>query len=164
MRCQQENLRPGDVLFYKMQWWKPHHVLIAWSTNSDWVHVSMYIGAGLEVTSDVFGGVYLRRICDDKVDGVKRHPNSAVAEKASIAITGQVGYTYNVIGAVLLGAMAKFGLVGRRFNMPRAGTVFCSESVTDAFVDAGDDVVPDYENGETTPAAVWESNKLTEVK
>lgn len=38
-------IRSGDCLLYKRQWWKPHHWAISWADKSDRVHCSMAIWA-----------------------------------------------------------------------------------------------------------------------
>ena len=153
------DLIPGDILVTIADPTSYLHLIGSVALWSPFVHVTMYAGEGMEYSSDPHG--LQKRPVSDKYVVVKRyHGNPDVLYLANYIMEGMLGTPYNYLGAFLLGIQKLLRMRDKAIIKYPHDSRFCSEGISDAWVLAGDDVIPNVPNGLSAPGDFVYAPKL----
>lgn len=122
----------------------------------------MYLGDGRVIDTDAFRRVRVHNISEFKEFKAKRYPN--LTPQAFQKITGylfkQMDKPYDWMQIAGFFVEAVFGWKNT-WQLPETYT--CGKLVDLAFLEAGIDLLPGWENGDVTPRDLWHSPFLVDV-
>ena len=156
-------LRLGDVLVTLFDPFAAWAWAVGVGTKSVYMHTTIYVGNGMEWSVQERGSI-IRPVGTDKIQVAFRPLIAEVGPQAARLAMSNPVKAYNWTGALWQGVQVLAGQENRKplpWSVKRAK--FCSEAVTDIYVAAGYDLVPNLENGATLPKDIPISSMMVQL-
>ena len=158
-------IKRGDILVSLFDWRNIFHWGIMLGSRSKYVHCTIYLGDNKEWSVQPEkggGGTKIRPLGSDRFQQAFRLNREDLSVKIADLAEKTTVNGYNWEGIIWLGVQILEGTAKKTPNTLKMfpQSRFCSEAVTDLCVFVGYDIVPDVEDGATTPQDIAQSKLI----